>query len=145
MAKRATSTSFKPGQSGNPKGRPRGIKETVPRGTLRQVWMQASRLEEKNLLRFARAMLTDRKYGLHAQEFAARLMKEIGSDRELASSMKPTRIIFITNVDPLALGRQPEIVDHVPEDGEASRPGQTARRPPAVAASPASGVAGRNR
>ena len=32
MTRKATSTSFKSGKSGNPKGRPPGIKEARPRG-----------------------------------------------------------------------------------------------------------------
>jgi hypothetical protein len=102
---------FQTGQIANPRGRPKGCKDRLPRGFMRRVYETALKRKEKDVVAFIERMLVDHKQGLQAHELAAKLMKEIGSAQDLASILKPTTIIIRTNINPLAMAHQPIAVE----------------------------------
>jgi hypothetical protein len=84
MPRRATRTSFKPGVSGNPKGRPKGIKERGPRSPLKRAI--AALLDEHGghaaILDAILEGLGDRRRALGFLELIGKVEKEIGSGTE---------------------------------------------------------------
>jgi len=125
--KRANSTSFKPGQSGNPRGRPRGIQETRPRNSVRAAWNAVTdrypKLVEDVIYEgLSRGRKQGRMPGrpLDALPFVtlgARVNREIGADPGQVS--RPVTIIVNTNVDPMKLRvKVSEPPEGEEEDGE---------------------------
>jgi hypothetical protein len=108
MPKRATSTSFKPGQSGNPKGRPPGIKEALPRGAFRAAYDRVLAKDPQLLDTVIRAGLKGQPKARNAVPFlelGAKLGKEIGADAE--HDTRPVIFHFHTNLNPMALAPKP--------------------------------------
>jgi hypothetical protein len=102
--KRATSTSFKPGQSGNPKGRPPGIKEALPRGAFKAAYDRVLAKDPQLLDTVIRAGLKGQPKARNAVPFlelGAKLGKEIGGNA--AEDSRPVIFHFHTNLNPLAL------------------------------------------
>ena len=93
---------FSPGSNANPKGRPKGIRETHPRGYLKRAIDTVMAKDPKLIETVLRRSLQGTKKDLQAVELIGRVTKEIGGAESL-SAMKPTVIIIKTNVDPLAL------------------------------------------
>ncbi len=101
MTWKATSTSFKPGKSGNPKGRPPGIKEARPRGYVKAA-IDAVMAADARLLKTAiLSGLKDRREARGWAELIAKIGKEVGTDA--AHDTKPVVFHFYTNFNPLAL------------------------------------------
>lgn len=100
MARNAT--TFKPGKSGNPKGKPKGAKDRMPRGLLKQAIAVVMAGEPKLIEDVIRRNLKDRKKDLQAVELIGKVTKEIGPT-DAASALKPTVIIIKTNVNLMAL------------------------------------------
>jgi hypothetical protein len=100
--RRPNATSFKPGQSGNPKGKPKGAKDRLPRGMMRQLYAAAIEKKHAKVVKLIEGYVVSEKYGLQAHELAGKLFKEIGP-ADAATAMKPTVIIIKTNVNMLAL------------------------------------------
>jgi hypothetical protein len=132
--RKANAASFRPGVSGNPKGRPKGIQETKPRGYLRAAIDAVMATDPKKLIAAIRRGLDDPRYAHGWAELIAKVGKEIGADA--AHDTKPVIFHFHTNLNPLALSgrvlQQQRSLPHGPEptDGPASpsRPSR-ARRP----------------
>ena len=104
MPKRATST-FKPGQSGNPNGRPSGIKEALPRGAFKAAYDRVLAKDPQLLDTVIRAGLKGQPKARNAVPFlelGAKLGKEIGAGRD-AVDTQPVIFHFHTNLNPLAL------------------------------------------
>jgi len=101
MTRKATSTSFKSGKSGNPKGRPPGIKEARPRGYVKAA-IDAVMAADARLLKTAiLSGLKDRREARGWAELIAKIGKEVGTDA--AHDTKPVVFHFYTNFNPLAL------------------------------------------
>lgn len=92
---------FPPGQSGNPKGRPPGIKDRLPRGFVARLVLATLEANEAAACEAFRRMLTNPRQVRDALELAGRLNKEIGA---AALDALPTATITVyTNLDPNAL------------------------------------------
>ncbi len=102
MARRANATSFKPGQSGNPKGRLPGIKETRPRGYLRAAIDTVMAAGPKKLTAAIRRGLEDPRYAHAFAELIGRVGKEIGGSAADGDT-RPVVFHFHTNFNPMAL------------------------------------------
>ena len=79
MPQRATSTSFKPGQSGNPGGRPKGSPTLAFAIRALVAEALADEATRASALAQFKALLTSRKSVLAALEFAAKINREIGA------------------------------------------------------------------
>lgn len=93
---RATSTSFKAGQSGNRRGRPKGAKDKIPRGSIKRVYERF--LEEcdgeEAMLRALIDGIGDRKRALGFLELGARVLDRVQDQ----SAGRPVTIIFRSSV-----------------------------------------------
>ena len=132
MPKRATSTSFKPGQSGNPNGRPPGIQETRPRGYVKAA-IDTVLAKDPTLLPTAiRRGLKNEEYARGFVELVARVCKEIGGNP--AQDPRPVIFHFHTNLNPMALAGsgQPRSLPPAPSAPAAppSRPSKRAGAKP---------------
>ena len=78
MARRANATSFKPGRSGNPAGRPPGIVEKSPRNTVGAAFDEVLRSSPELMTDAIRRGLQGRN-ALGYLELWARIGKEVGS------------------------------------------------------------------
>jgi hypothetical protein len=83
MARHANATSFKPGDRANPKGRPPGIKEALPRGAFKAAYDRVLAKDPQLL------------------DTVIRAGKEIGADAE--HDTRPVIFKFFTNLNPMAL------------------------------------------
>jgi hypothetical protein len=118
MARRANATSFKPGKTGNPKGRPPGIKELRPRGYVKAA-IDAVMAADATLLKNAiLSGLKDRREARGWAELIAKIGKEVGTDA--AHDTKPVVFNFFTNLNPMALAG-PQASTRRIIDGEPSR------------------------
>jgi hypothetical protein len=102
MPGKPNATSFKPGDRANPRGRPKGIKETRPRGYLKRAIDEVMAEDPTAVHAVLRRSLQSSKKDLQAVELIGKVGKELGPT-DPASAMKPTVIIIRTNVDPYAL------------------------------------------
>lgn len=92
-------TSWKPGQSGNPKGRPPGIVETKPRGLMRQLFDDALDANTRQrTVQTLQDVLTDRRRVIDALTLGARLTREIGLGSDEGSAR--VTIIFKSPLRP---------------------------------------------
>jgi len=97
--RRATHTSFKPGRSGNPGGRPKGSKTYAIRELVAQALADPA-TREAAIAEF-RTVLCRSKTVVTRMEFAAKVNREIGLGAgETAGNVT---IIFQSNVDPMKL------------------------------------------
>jgi len=99
---------FKPGQSGNPKGRPPGIKETLPRGAFKAAYDRVLAKHPELLDTVIRAGLQGQPKARNAVPFlelGAKLGKEIGADAQ--GDTRPIVFNFHTNLNPMALAPKP--------------------------------------
>lgn len=96
--------SWQPGQSGNPKGRPPGIKEALPRGLMARIWLAAAEANEEQIRQIAVELLTNRRTALAAMELVARLGREIGPGVE--GPVQPATIILSGALDPSRVRRK---------------------------------------
>jgi hypothetical protein len=99
--RKANATSFKPGVSGNPKGRPKGIQETRPRGYLRTAIDTVMAADRKKLVDAIRHGLEDKRSAYAFVELIGKVGKEIGGNA--AEDARPVIFHFHTNLNPLAL------------------------------------------
>lgn len=115
-AKRTPRGQFPPGQSGNPGGRPRGLKVFSVRKLFGEAFNAASPKALKTLI----AAFSDDKRHLGALELAARVNKEIGlgSDAQLAGVT-----IVVQGIDPQALRRGRSIPLELPATSPVLRRG----------------------
>ena len=114
MARKRTGRPFTKGKSGNPRGRPPGIKEPVPRNTVLAAWNAVVGRDRKLVEKVISAGLRlPASKALPFVELGARLNKELGAG--IDSGMLPVIINFHSNVDPMKLRRRPEV--DTPEDG----------------------------
>jgi hypothetical protein len=105
MARHANATSFKPGNRANPKGRPPGIKEALPRGAFKAAYDRVLAKDPQLLDTVIRAGLKGQPKARNAVPFlelGAKLGKEIGAGRD-AVDTQPVIFHFHTNLNPLAL------------------------------------------
>lgn len=102
MARHANATSFKPGNRGNPKGRPPGIKETRPRGYLRAAIDTVMAADPKKLTAAIRRGLEDKRYAHAFAELIGKVGKEIGGSAADGDA-RPVVFHFHTNLNPMAL------------------------------------------
>jgi hypothetical protein len=89
---------FPPGVSGNPKGRPPGVKEEAARGLVRRLVLEAVQEGQAAVRATLRRMLKDPRTAVHVLELAAKLNGEIGREAEHPTGRRVT-INMITNVD----------------------------------------------
>ncbi|MGH7310068.1 MAG: DUF5681 domain-containing protein [Candidatus Rokuibacteriota bacterium] len=89
-------TTWEPGKSGNPRGRPTGIKEALPRGLVKRLVLETLQESEAEAKASYRRMLGNARTVGQALDLAAKLNKEIGSGA--IEDMKPVVINFHSNV-----------------------------------------------
>jgi hypothetical protein len=121
MARHANATSFKPGDRANPKGRPPGIKETLPRGAFKAAYDRVLAKHPELLDTVIRAGLQGQPKARNAVPFlelGAKLGKEIGADA--AHDTRPVVFHFHTNLNPMALDGPQSPMRRI-LDGESSR------------------------
>jgi hypothetical protein len=92
---------FEEGNKANPRGRPRGVKETMPRGFVKKLAFAVVEGNEQAVRDALKRAATSPKTVLSVLALAAKLNKEIGTADSAASA--PTIINFRTNVNMLAL------------------------------------------
>ena len=96
---------FRKGDRANPHGRPRGVKELVPRGFLKRIVYE---VVQDNLAGYKAALAragTSPKTVLQFSDLFGKLNKEIGAGVEGGPGV--TIIRLITNINPEKLRRQP--------------------------------------
>ena len=96
---------FKKGLGGNPHGRPKNVKELVPRGFLKRVVYE---VVHDNLAGYKAALAragTSPKTVLQFSDLFGKLNKEIGAGTEGGAGV--TIIRLISNIDPEKLRRPP--------------------------------------
>jgi hypothetical protein len=81
---------FRAGQSGNPRGRPRGSRNTRP--TVRAITLAVARDEKATIEASLKRALRSPRHTLHLLELFARLNEEIGGGSDHSAPSLETRI-----------------------------------------------------
>jgi len=115
VARKRIGRPFAKGKSGNPRGRPPGIKEPVPRNTVLAAWNAVVGRDRKLVEKVISAGLRlPPSKALPFVELGARLNKELGAG--IDSGGAPVIINWNSNVDPMKLRRGAGATGE-PEDG----------------------------
>jgi hypothetical protein len=105
--RRATSTSFKPGQSGNPGGRPKGSPNVLP--SVREIVNAVMAGHREEITDALRRAATNTRNVLAFVEMAAKLNKELGP----AADGGLTPIVLVANdMDPELYRRRAAAAQH---------------------------------
>src|SRR5688572_30305810 len=92
---------FEKGNKANPRGRPRGVKETMPRGFVKKLAFAALEANEQAVRTALERAATKPKSVVQVLDLAAKLNKEVGHQADGCSA--ETHFHIHTNVDIMAL------------------------------------------
>lgn len=97
---RRTGTSWVKGQSGNPKGKPKGAKDKVPRGSVKQAFEEFINVRggQRAMVDAISAGMRDKRRALGFLELAAKVFREVGPGSEAES--RPITIVFESPLRP---------------------------------------------
>lgn len=104
VPQRVNRNSWKPGQSGNPAGRPRGAKDKLPRGSVRLAFLDfLQHCDGRKKMRDAieAAIMDQGKLGLGYMRLGAQVIDRIDHERKLLG--QGALVLFNSPINPLTL------------------------------------------